>query len=498
MPIRFEPEVTIDATNRWLKRLLLFGLVLLLAACGGLPETLTLTGSGDARRISVLYTNDEHGWMEPSEATGGAAGMLNLWQRDHGYRHDGPFLVLSGGDMWTGPAVSTLFEGESMQAVMNRMGYAAAAIGNHDFDFGGQALSARAEQSDFPFLSANLIDRSTGDYPIYAEPFTIRQVNGVQVGIIGLTTVETSIDTRPSHVQGLRVQRYEEVLLEVLPQVREQGADVVLIIGHICNNELQRVVDVAREYMVPLLGGGHCHEEHDQTVGDVHLIESGYFLRGYVKVDIVVDVSEDRVLGVDTLLRRNPPGPGDPEIQALVQQWQDRVDPALLEPIGYAASPIDRRSTEMDRLLTQAWLGAVPQAQIAIASRRYVQQSIAAGPITAATVVGVLPVDNQLFVIELSGEQLAGTINARNPVLGGIERSEDGLRLANGEPLEAHATYSVVVPDVIYYGANYYELQGMDSDPTETGVDWRQPVVDLIRSFDSTRTRPLDQLLRSE
>jgi len=106
--------------------------------------------------ITLLYTNDEHGWMEAFEDYGGAAGMAYLWNNNENYTEDGNFLILSGGDMWTGPALSTCFEGESMTSVMNAMNYDAAAVGNHEFDFGIGGIAERAEQAHFPFLAANI------------------------------------------------------------------------------------------------------------------------------------------------------------------------------------------------------------------------------------------------------------------------------------------------------------------------------------------------------
>ena len=66
------------------------------------------------RKIIILYTNDEHGWMEESEETDGAAKLMGVWREVEEYDEKGPFLILSGGDNWTGPAISTWFKGESM------------------------------------------------------------------------------------------------------------------------------------------------------------------------------------------------------------------------------------------------------------------------------------------------------------------------------------------------------------------------------------------------
>src|SRR5690606_9568257 len=94
-----------------------------------LPVATTAPVTADApagpMTITIFYTNDEHGWMEGMAEGEGAASMLANWQ-EAGYDPDGPYLALSGGDMWTGPAISTWFEGEGMVEVMNGMGYAAA------------------------------------------------------------------------------------------------------------------------------------------------------------------------------------------------------------------------------------------------------------------------------------------------------------------------------------------------------------------------------------
>ena len=97
--------------------------------------------SSSWERLIIVYTNDEHGWMESSsDDHSGAARLLNTWENMEGF---GQSLILSGGDMWTGPALSTLTEGESMVHVMNTMGYDAAALGN-------RAVAARTSDASFP------------------------------------------------------------------------------------------------------------------------------------------------------------------------------------------------------------------------------------------------------------------------------------------------------------------------------------------------------------
>ena len=103
----------------------------IVTACTPTTPSLTPTLSDTVRTVTIFYTNDEHGYLEPiqkgSDTLGGAANLLSAL-RQRGYDPDGPdddnALLISGGDMWTGPAISTWFQGASAVQVFNRMGYA--------------------------------------------------------------------------------------------------------------------------------------------------------------------------------------------------------------------------------------------------------------------------------------------------------------------------------------------------------------------------------------
>ena len=186
-----------------------------------------MRSDGASARSRCLYTNDEHGWLAATDDFDGAAGMLGLWRDEEGYTEDGPFLVLSGGDTWTGPAISSWFDGESMVEVMNAMGYDAAAIGNHEFDFGVDGLRARIDQAEFPFLSANIRDAASGAAAEFALPYVIQEVNGVRVGIIGLSCDGHAGEDDADARRGLEFTPYKAALEAVVPQVLGgwRGAD---------------------------------------------------------------------------------------------------------------------------------------------------------------------------------------------------------------------------------------------------------------------------------
>jgi 5'-nucleotidase/UDP-sugar diphosphatase len=452
------------------------------------PTTATL------RRLTILYTNDEHGWMEATEESGGAAGLMGLWREQEGYTDNGPFLILSGGDMWTGPAISTWFDGESMAEVMNAMGYDAAAIGNHEFDFGLAELRERAAQSEFPFLSANIRDKETGAFVDIALPYVIQEVNGIQVGLIGLTTIETPQTTMPDNVVTFDFIPYEEALGEVVPQARADGAELLVVVGHICADELRALAPAAAELGIAVITGGHCNERVSSVVKGVTLIGGGAHMEAYAQVDLTFDTATDTVVNIEPSTHKNTGGTADAEIAAIVGGWRAETDEALLHVVGYLDKEIGQRSNAMFNMVTDAWLAAYPAADVAMTNRGGFRQPIPAGEITLATIVGVLPFNNVLVDVELTGAQLIENIQCCQPVVGGMN-TMGRYELADGTPIDPDATYHVLVNDFMYAGGDDFIFKSQDPDAYNTAIDWRQPVIDWIIALNTSPDKPLDGYL---
>jgi 2',3'-cyclic-nucleotide 2'-phosphodiesterase (5'-nucleotidase family) len=380
----------------------LFGAGALLTACTPAAPNFADRETETLRRLVLLYTNDEHGWAEPAGETGGSASMLGLWRRQERYDPAGPFLALSGGDMWTGPAISTWFAGESMVDIMGSMGYAAATLGNHDFDFGLDALRQRQVQAPFPFLSANIRQRSDGAFPDFLRPYVLRHVNGIQVGLVGLTTLETEWDTQPSHVASFDFIPYDSALREVVPQMKAEGAALIVLLGHLCTINLRALAPLAAELGIPILCGGHCHEETVESAQGVTIVQSGSFLHNYIRIALLFDTASGQVVEMDASLQPNTGGRADAELAERVATWREQMPAELFEMIGYAGVKIGWSTPQMSRLITGPWLAAYPAAQAAIYSPRYVQ-SLPKGEISRASILGMLPTDNALLDIGLSG-----------------------------------------------------------------------------------------------
>jgi 5'-nucleotidase / UDP-sugar diphosphatase len=452
----------------------------------------------DTLTLTVLYTNDEHGWMEGMEPGQGAAELAGLWQEKFGYEPGGAFLVLSGGDNWTGPAVSTWFDGQSMVDVMNVMGYQASVIGNHEFDFGLGALQARLEQAEFPYLSANLRRKVDGKTPtdLGIQPFSVVDVAGVQVGLIGLTLTDTPTVTNPVNVAEFDFLPYEQVLREMVPLVRQAGAELILVPAHLCLAELRPLARAVADLDIALFGAGHCNEFRQAKEGGAVILAGGYHFDSYGYAVFSLDPASKDVLAVDYGVELNRGGVPDASVQAVVAAWVDEAESELNKPVGYLAEEIPRHSLEMQNLITGAWLWSYPNADVALTNLGGMRASLPAGELSLADIVSVMPFDNVLVEVKLTGAQLLEVLTAGNslPAVGGLRfKAGDWVVLKTGASLDMQQTYSVLVNDFMYAGGDdYTSLALFDPQGYNTAIDWRQPVIDWVLAQTSTPQNPLD------
>lgn len=241
-------------------RCLAFFAVAILSGC----TTVTDPPKARLERVVILATNDVHGGLVPqtrntadeapvSYETGGAvnlAGYVNALREEFGSE----LVWLDGGDEFQGTLESNVVEGASVVRFFNHAGLIAAAVGNHEFDFGpvGEddsrgdlrgALKSRMREARYTFLSANTVEKSTGKSPFPdAPPSILIPAGKVKLGVIGLTTTRTPFATRPEFVRDLEFTDLGVATQREAARLRQAGAEIILIVAHVganCGNEAE-------------------------------------------------------------------------------------------------------------------------------------------------------------------------------------------------------------------------------------------------------------------
>ncbi len=279
----------------------------------------------DKFTISIFGTNDVHGQLSPDGDRGGLVAVSAYVNALRAARNEdgGAVLVIDAGDMWQGTLESNLVEGAAVVNAYNAIGFDAAAIGNHEFDFGPVgsnavpedsgddprgALKRRASEAAFPVLAANLIDEDT-DRPVDWEnvrPSIILDVKGIKVGIIGVMTARALQTTIAANVLGLRVAPLAETITKEAQALRAQGASIVVVTAHAgsrcmkfddptdlssCNmaGEIMRVAAALPTGLVDHIFAGHVHQGIAHIVNGMSITSSYSNTRAFSRVDFVID-----------------------------------------------------------------------------------------------------------------------------------------------------------------------------------------------------------------
>ena len=464
------------------------------------PTTPDGTLADSTFTITILYTNDEHGYMEGVGGGVGAAELMGVWEDEFDYTLDGPFLVLSGGDMWTGPAISTWFSGASMVQVMNAMGYDAAAVGNHEFDFGLDQLKLRTEEMTFPLLSANTRYKSDGSIPIDIgiTPFALVSVNGVTFGVIGLTLTNTPSVTNPDIVAPFDFIDYETALREIVPQAREAGADIIVVPAHICSGGLSGLAIDVSDLEISMFGGGHCHETFSRLSGDSVLLGGGEHMMGFAFAELEYDPETGSVSILDYGTMDNRSGNTVGVIADLVEEFVVEADIVLAQVIGYGTHRISQRSEEMEKLIAESWLWAFPGADVALTNTGGIRDALPAGDITIGDIITILPFDNTIVQLNLTGEQLEDILFYKQDdlAIGGLEKGIGKWTLVKtGVELDSETIYVVLVNSYMYSGGSSYTFSAYDPDGYDTNIQFRQPLIDWIKAQGSNADDPIDDAI---
>ncbi len=312
----------------------------LIGACT--PQTQPPIAYNSQVVISIIGTNDVHGQILPGPRRGGIATFSGYVEALRNVRSgsDGGVVLIDAGDMWQGTLESNLSEGATMVEAYNELGYAAAAMGNHEFDFGpvGEratpvestddpqgALRARATEARFPILAANLIDTNTNQLVNWpnVQPSTLIEVHGVKIGIIGVMTLDALDATIAPNVRGLRVAPLAESIIPVARELRDEGASLVIVAAHAGGSCTQfdnpfdlsscepdeEIMQVARALPVDLVDhivAGHQHRGIAHVVNGIAITASFSSTRSFGRVDFVVDKLSGDIVGRDIFAPRRP------------------------------------------------------------------------------------------------------------------------------------------------------------------------------------------------
>jgi 5'-nucleotidase / UDP-sugar diphosphatase len=497
--------------------------------------------------IVVIQTNDVHGGIDSSEAEfmnpeyppqlggGASAATLIQWTRKYCIDNGKGFLLLDTGDIFQGTLVGSKTKGDAVVRYMNNVGYDAWVLGNHEFDMGRQIPEGLMKEAEFPVLSANVTDTTAQGIVPFAKPYVIKTIGNFKVGIIGITTAGTVREAFAENIRGLRFGPEVTTLAAYRDSLKAQGCDIIIAACHLglpydrwkAFDDLEKwekegwKSDYARNAFelarrvdgITIMFCGDIHVGYQEPWVDP--VTHTPCFQGYGRgtnvqmLEFEFDEATKSLISWKPFQDQGPlvtllsdRFPRNREIALGIDTSVARVEKGFNEKIGESSIPITRAG-ETESLLGNMVCDAMlwkMKGDLSITNKGGVRTDLPAGNITPRDVFNVLPFDNTLGTVNVTGQFIKELIEDK-VVYGGsglyiggmrvkIDRSKPkGERIVSleigNQPVDLQKSYRLVTSDYLLEGnSGMQKLAALRSQAAiETGVYQRECLMEYIREF---------------
>jgi 5'-nucleotidase len=484
-------------------------------------------------KIQVLSTNDFHGRLNPQTVNGapagGAAWLAAYLEKAKAANPQGT-LTVDGGDLvGATPLESAEFEDRPTIDAANAIGYDDVTFGNHEFDAGTDRLREQVGWAAFPYWSANVIDQATGKPFLHPAPYEIFKRQGVNIGLVDLTTESTPSIVNPSGIAGLTFASTVATANMAVDKLHRKGIHTIVVVGHLgtdqCLPEPKPACDgntlatdpndvakneaakLAREVDddVDLIVAGHTHQGVNTIIDGKRVVEAYSYGTAYADVDMKVDAATGAVASSSASVLRTwhyDPKTGkqaiapDAEVQQIVDEANAAVAPIKDEVVGHTNVDLTRTQvpsappggeSNLGDVATDAMNWQADQLEggavdFAFANSGGIRADIPAGDVTFGEVYAAFPFQNVLTTTTLTGAQVkqvleqgasgqfgmvqvSGLRFTYNPSLPAGSRVTSITVAATGQPLDPAANYRVATNDFMYNGGDNYTMFKQGTNP---------------------------------
>ena len=330
-------------------------------------------------KLLLLHTNDIHARLKPNDSgQGGLPYVAAYVKQVRQSRRD--VLLLDAGDVLAkGNMVSWMTRGRVMYEAMNQIGYDAGVPGNHDFAYGADQLRANMRTASFPLLCANPTLPE-----VEMQSSAVFSVNGVRIGVIGLTLFSSSALEKSKALLGREAARLE------------QQTDLLIALCHLNSQTCLALADAVPE--IDVFVSGHAHEVLRQPIvakkSGARIVQAGSLARYVGRWELTVDLDSKKLIGCQGELASLPHDTNtcDEKMMAWITQQEKQVCPESERIVGTAERTIG--GADLAKLFGQSLLHAT-DADLVLSHTSLLKDQVYPGPIDF----------DDLFVTYVAGQQ---------------------------------------------------------------------------------------------
>ncbi|EAQ88608.1 hypothetical protein CHGG_05227 [Chaetomium globosum CBS 148.51] len=366
------------------------------SASASAEPTVTFSSGRDVNTppdLRLLHYNDVY-HLDPSssEPAGGVGRFVSVckeYREAQRYQGQPELVTLFSGDVFNPSLESSITKGSHMVPLLNLIKTDCACVGNHDLDFGVRQFRHLTSKCNFPWLLANVLDPALGDgVPLGNAKKThmITTSNGIKIGLLGLGEREW-LDTINLLPPDIIYRSASEVARELVPQLRAEGADIIIAITHMREPNDNKLATQLGGENIDLILGGHDHFYAHSFINGTHVLRSGSDFKQLSYIE-------------------------DPETLELVHRLTAKLKKSLEKAIGWTATPLDSRFTTV-RLKESNLANFVcdimrhhynAECGLMAAGTIRGDQVYAPGPIRIKDITDCFPFEDPVIVMKVSGQ----------------------------------------------------------------------------------------------
>lgn len=374
-------------------------------------------------RITILHVNDVYQFAPVDGGTrGGLARLLTLKKQALAENPNTIFTL--GGDTLSPSVETRTYRGAQMIDAWNAVGLDFAVLGNHEFDIKTAELLARMKESKFQWLGANVSDTKTNKIFADTPPFVVKEFGGIKVGIIGLLLPETKQTS--SMEDSLTVTDYCATAKTIVKEMREKAkVNAVVGLTHLFMEQDKKLAACAD---FDLILGGHEHTLLQSSSNGTPIFKMTADARELGKFNLNFNAQTKRLESMDwEIIPVNDKIESAPEFAAVTEKYKELLQ-KLAEPVGRTGVELDALSlsnrtkeTNVGNFVADAYRNAA-NADVALVNGGSIRADLTynVGSLTKRDVLSILPFNNPIVKIEISGKIL------REVLEHGVARSAEG------------------------------------------------------------------------
>ena len=371
-----------------------------------------------AAELVIFHTNDMHSRVQNSDDGGKSIGLAEMAAAVKVVKAQNPAtLWLDAGDTFHGMPIITISRGENLVPLLNEAGLDAMTAGNHDFNYGSAQLEKLVKELNFPLLDANVVRKGTNKTVF--KPYKIFKLNGIKVGVFGLSTPDTAFSTNPVNVKTIDFLNPVETAQMMIKKLRPK-CDVLIAVMHMGVDASAEFTSerIARETQgIDLIVDGHSHTAlaEGMLVNDTLIVQTGWHEYRLGKATIEVEnhkiISKKAELLDAEEVKEIAPTP-DRKILTILSEVNANAEKLLDEVIAHSDKNLSskrllvrRNESELGNLAADAfrWMA---KSDIAIVNGGGLRADLPEGDVRKRNTMSIFPFGNTLRVAEIKGSTI--------------------------------------------------------------------------------------------